>query len=83
MYNQLLEEHRQLQTKYDDMEAEKEEAVARLRDANVEKDDRRNDRADTAMRAEIDRLRTELSVVKSRAARAKTDYASKQTEERR
>lgn len=83
MYNQLLEEHRQLQTKYDDMEAEKEEAVARLRDANVEKDDQRNDRADTAMRAEIDRLRTELSVVKPRAARAKTDYASKQTEERR
>ena len=60
VYNQLLQEHRTLQTKFDDMEAEKEEALSKLQNVNVERDDRRNDRADTAMRAEIDRLRSEL-----------------------
>ena len=45
---------------YDDTDAEKEEALSRLRDAASDRDDRRSDRADTAMRAEIDRLRAEL-----------------------
>ncbi len=49
-----------LQTSHDDTIAEKEDAVARLRDLRREADDRRNDRADGLMRAEIDRLRADL-----------------------
>ncbi len=60
VYKNLLEEHRVLQTSHDDTTAEKEDAVARLRDLRREADDRRNDRADGLMRAEIDRLRADL-----------------------
>lgn len=60
MYKNLLEEHRVLQTSHDDTIAEKEDAITRLRDLRRELDDRRNDRADGLMRAEIDRLRADL-----------------------
>lgn len=56
----MLEEHRTLQTSYDDAVSEKEDAVAKLRDAKREVDGRRNEKADVMMRAEIDRLRAEL-----------------------
>jgi protein HOOK3 len=61
VYQSLLDEHRTLQTSYDDVVSEKDDAVARLRDARREVDSpRRSDKSDGAMRGEIDRLRTEL-----------------------
>ncbi|QRV74918.1 hypothetical protein RhiJN_02933 [Ceratobasidium sp. AG-Ba] len=60
VYQQLLEEHRKLQTAYDDNAAEQEELNSRLRDMRRQIDDRRQDRSDGIMRAEIDRLRADL-----------------------
>ena len=61
VYQNLLQEHRALQTNFDDVISEKEEALARIRQSQREADDnRRNDKADVIMRAEIDRLRSEL-----------------------
>ena len=60
VYRTLLEEHRTLQTNYDDVVAEKDDALSRVRDLNREQDNRRNDKSDSIMRAEIDRLRTDL-----------------------
>ena len=60
VYRTLLEEHRTLQTQLDDTIAEKEEALSRLSDVRRDSEDRRNEKADGMMRAEIDRLRSEL-----------------------
>ena len=60
VYQALLEEHRTLQTTYDDAVSEKNEALARAREVQREVDNRRNDKADVMMRAEIDRLRVDL-----------------------
>ena len=57
----LLEEHRTLQTNFDDMISEKEEALAQARQAQRDADSRRVDsRGDAILRAEIDRLRADL-----------------------
>ncbi|KAJ3545756.1 hypothetical protein NM688_g5588 [Phlebia brevispora] len=61
VYQSLLEEHRTLQTNFDDVVSEKEEALAQARQAQRDADSRRVDsRGDTMLRAEIDRLRAEL-----------------------
>jgi protein HOOK3 len=60
VYQALLEEHRTLQTNYDDVVSEKDDVLARLRNTQRDVDSQRNDKADIMMRAEIDRLRTEL-----------------------
>lgn len=60
VYQQLLEDHRTLQTSYDDVVSEKEDTMARLRELRRSVDDQRNEKADVLMRAEIDRLRMEL-----------------------
>ncbi|KAJ3482501.1 hypothetical protein NLI96_g6943 [Meripilus lineatus] len=61
VYQTLLEDHRGLQTNYDDLVSEKEDVMAQLRHAQREVDNRKTDsRGDAIMRAEIDRLRTEL-----------------------
>lgn len=60
MYQNLLEEHRTLQTNFDDAVSEKDEALAQLRESRREIDTRRSDKADVMMRAEIDRLRVDL-----------------------
>ena len=60
VYQALLEEHRTLQTNFDDMVSEKDDAFSRLRDMQRQADNQRNEKADIMMRAEIDRLRTEL-----------------------
>lgn len=61
VYQQLLEEHRQLQTTHDDVLSDRGDLVAQLREARREVDNRRSDgKADVMMRAEIDRLRTDL-----------------------
>jgi len=56
----LLEDHRALQTNFDDLLSEKEDIFTRLHEAQREIESRRNDKADAFMRAEIDRLRAEL-----------------------
>ena len=49
-----------MQTSLDDTLAEKEDALNRLKEARREGEDRRNEKADSMMRAEIDRLRVDL-----------------------
>ncbi|KAL5511421.1 hypothetical protein ACEPAH_4637 [Sanghuangporus vaninii] len=73
VYRTLLEEHRTLQTNFDDAIAEKEEAISRLRELNRERDDRRSEKADSIMRAEIDRLRTELQKSEDNLSIAETE----------
>lgn len=54
-------EHRTLQTSFDDVASEKEDALVQLRQAQKEAENRRVDsRGDTMLRAEIERLRSEL-----------------------
>lgn len=60
VYQTLLDEHRTLQTNYDDAVSEKEDAMARMRELQRDANTQRNDKADIMMRAEIDRLRAEL-----------------------
>lgn len=62
VYQALLEEHRTLQTNFDDAVSEKDDALSRLRDAQRDVNSQRNDKADIMMRAEIDRLRADLRV---------------------
>lgn len=65
VYQQLMEEHRTLQSNLDDAVQEKDEALARVRqfEREMEAEGRRNDgKADVMMRAEIDRLRADLYV---------------------
>ncbi|TFK72592.1 HOOK-domain-containing protein [Pluteus cervinus] len=78
VYQTLLEEHRTLQTNYDDVLSEKEENVGKLRELQREVDSRRNEKTDVLMRAEIDRLRTELQKSEDNLAIAEADL-DKQT----
>ena len=60
VYQQLLEEHSALQTSYDDVVSEKDDAISRMKDLQHNMDRHRNEKADVLLRAEIDRLRQEL-----------------------
>ena len=60
VYQVLLEDHRVLQTNFDDVVSEKDDARTRLREMQRDLESKRNDKADVMMRAEIDRLRSEL-----------------------
>lgn len=63
VYQALLEEHRTLQTNFDDIQSEKEDAVAQLKQAQREADSsskRVDTRGDAMLRGEIDRLRADL-----------------------
>ena len=63
VYQALLEEHRTLQTNFDDIQSEKEDAVAQLKQAQREADissKRVDTRGDAMLRGEIDRLRADL-----------------------
>ena len=61
VYQTLLEEHRTLQTNFDDVVSEKDEALAQARQAQRYADSRKVDsRGDTILKAEIDRLRADL-----------------------
>ncbi|OCH95271.1 HOOK-domain-containing protein [Obba rivulosa] len=74
VYQTLLEEHRALQTNFDDMVSEKEEAVAQLRQAQREADNKRVDNRDDAMmRAKIDQLRSELQKSEDNLAMAEAE----------
>ncbi|KAF8636696.1 hypothetical protein AX17_003501 [Amanita inopinata Kibby_2008] len=59
-YQALLEEHRTLQTSYDDAISEREDTLAQLRELKREDNVKRNDKSDVFFRAEIERLRTDL-----------------------
>ncbi|EJD53364.1 HOOK-domain-containing protein, partial [Auricularia subglabra TFB-10046 SS5] len=78
VYQTLLDEHRQLQTNFDDMQSERDDALGRLRQAQREEDSRRHDKADVHLRAEIDHLRAELSKHEEQLALAETEL-DKQT----
>ncbi|KAG2157579.1 HOOK-domain-containing protein [Suillus bovinus] len=73
VYQALLEEHRTLQTNYDDMVSEKDDALTRLREAQRGIESRRNDNAYGMMRAEIERLRTELQKSEDNLAMAEAE----------
>ncbi|KIM87652.1 hypothetical protein PILCRDRAFT_815228 [Piloderma croceum F 1598] len=73
VYQALLEEHRTLQTNFDDMVSEKDDALSRLRDVQRHVDSQRNEKADIMMRAEIDRLRTELQKSEDNLAMAESE----------
>ncbi|KAI0362749.1 HOOK-domain-containing protein [Trametes cingulata] len=79
VYQALLEEHRQLQTNFDDVVSEKEDALAQLRQAQREADSKRVDsRGDAMFRAEIDRLRADLQKSEDNLAMAEAEL-DKQT----
>lgn len=59
-YEQLWEDHRALQSSFDDVSSEKDDLTSQLREHKKSTNDYRNDKADTLMRTEIDRLRLEL-----------------------
>ncbi|EMD38684.1 hypothetical protein CERSUDRAFT_123230 [Gelatoporia subvermispora B] len=74
VYQTLLEEHRALQTNYDDTVSEKDDALAQLRQAQREAENKRGDgRGDAIMRAEIDRLRSELQKSEDNLAMAEAE----------
>ncbi|OSX64633.1 hypothetical protein POSPLADRAFT_1053441 [Postia placenta MAD-698-R-SB12] len=79
VYQALLEEHRTLQTNFDDVASEKEDALAQFRQAQRDAENKRVDsRGDAIMRAEIDRLRTELQKSEDNLAMAEAEL-DKQT----
>lgn len=73
VYQTLLDEHRVLQTNYDDVVSEKEDLQVRVREARHDAESRRNDKADGMMRAEIDRLRADLQKSEDNLAIAETE----------
>ncbi|KAI0811036.1 HOOK-domain-containing protein [Irpex lacteus] len=74
VYQSLLTEHRTLQTNFDDVVSEKEDALSRLREAQKDADSRRVDsRGDTMLRAEAERLRSELQKSEDNLAVAESE----------
>lgn len=74
----LLEEHRVIQSQLDDAVSERDDAFARSRELQQQADSRRSDKADVMMKAEIDRLRTELQKSEENLAAAESEL-EKQT----
>ncbi|KAJ7756771.1 HOOK protein-domain-containing protein [Mycena maculata] len=73
VYQALLEEHRTLQTNYDDVVSEKDDAISRLKDVKREVDSHRSDKGEGMLRGEIDRLRSELQKSEDNLAVAESD----------
>ena len=59
----LLEEHRSLQSHLDDVVSERDDAFTRAKELVHQADNRRSDKTDVIMKAEVDRLRADLYVV--------------------
>ncbi|PIL23739.1 hypothetical protein GSI_13489 [Ganoderma sinense ZZ0214-1] len=81
VYQSLLEEHRTLQTNFDDIVSEKDDAVAQMKQAQREADSnskRVDARGDAMLRGEIDRLRADLQKSEDNLAMAETEL-DKQT----
>jgi protein HOOK3 len=60
----LVEDHRSLQSQLDDVLSERDDAFARTRELLHQTDTRRSDKTDVSMKADMDRLRADLYVVK-------------------
>ena len=61
VYQNLLEEHRQLQTSQEDLVSERDDALAQVRQVRRDLETRRGDsKADVMLRAENDRLRADM-----------------------
>ncbi|KAI0075470.1 HOOK-domain-containing protein [Panus rudis PR-1116 ss-1] len=74
VYQALMDEHRTLQSNFDDAVSEKEDALAQLRQAQQDLENRKPDnRNDAIMRAEIERLRTELQKSEDNLAMAESE----------
>ncbi|KAF9001979.1 HOOK protein-domain-containing protein [Cyathus striatus] len=73
VYQALLEEHRALQTNYDDAVSEKDDARAQAAELRRQIDTRRSDKADAILRAEVDRLRAELQKSEDNLAMAESE----------
>ncbi|CAE6448801.1 unnamed protein product [Rhizoctonia solani] len=73
VYQQLLDQHRSLQTNFDDAMAEKDELTSSVRDMRRQMDDRRHDKSDGIMRVEIERLRAELQKTEENLGAAETE----------
>mgnify|MGYP001283809189 CR=1 FL=1 len=56
----LMEQHAQLQAAHDDVIQERDDALAQLRASSHTSENRRNERADVMLRAELDRVRADL-----------------------
>uniref|UniRef100_A0A0W0FFT3 HOOK-domain-containing protein n=1 Tax=Moniliophthora roreri TaxID=221103 RepID=A0A0W0FFT3_MONRR len=77
-YQELLKEHRNLQTTHEDVVSERDEALAQVRQAKRDLDNRRVDnKADVMARAEIDRLRSELQKSEDNLAAAESEVEHK------
>jgi DNA repair exonuclease SbcCD ATPase subunit len=61
-YQSLCQENQALQGKIEDLTAEKDDVLGRMKYMRQELDDKRRDRADTSMRAEIEQLTSEVYV---------------------
>jgi protein HOOK3 len=59
-YQTLMQEHRALQATVEDLTSERDDALARVREVQRGVDDRRHDKADMMLKAELDHLRTDL-----------------------
>ncbi|KAK2467091.1 hypothetical protein APHAL10511_001349 [Amanita phalloides] len=73
VYQALMEEHRALQTNYDDVLSDREEVHAQLRELKREADIRRNEKSDAVLRAEIERLRMDLQKSEDNLALAEAE----------
>ncbi|KAI9567253.1 HOOK-domain-containing protein [Boletus coccyginus] len=73
VYQVLLEDHRVLQTNFDGAISEKDDALARLREIQRDLENKRNDKADVMMRAEIDRLRSQFQKSEDNLAMAEAE----------
>ncbi|EEB90756.1 hypothetical protein MPER_10995, partial [Moniliophthora perniciosa FA553] len=77
-YQELLKEHRNLLTTHEDIVSERDEALAQVRQAKRDLDNRRVDnKADVMARAEIDRLRSELQKSEDNLAAAESEVEHK------
>ncbi|KIL69547.1 hypothetical protein M378DRAFT_69226 [Amanita muscaria Koide BX008] len=77
-YRALLQEHRTLQSNYDEVVSDREETVAQLREMKKEMEIRRNEKSDVILRTEIERLRADLQKSEDNLALAESEL-DKQT----
>lgn len=60
----ILEDHRSLQSQLDDVLSERDDAFARTRELLHQADTRKSDKTDVSMKADMDRLRAEMYVIR-------------------
>lgn len=60
MYNRLMEEHKATLAKQEELVSDRDEAVAQTKLLRQQMEGRRNEKSDIHLRAELDRVRSEL-----------------------